>query len=151
MSTVAEISVAEEFNPLMEIAAARGWRLERRSGVEFSLGLPRGDGLWSWLLCRCDRYPAIPPAWHWCNPETGALDNPADAPATGGFFHSNHLICAPWNRLAYKSENPKGPHAEWVIGNWRSNPRNGACRTLAAMALRIAVELQKAFPCRRGA
>lgn len=151
MTTVAELTLDEEISPLQEIAACRGWKLERRDDVTFALGMLARDDTWFWLLCRCDRYPAIPPAWHWFNPDTEEIDKPKDTPTGGGFFHGNDVICAPWNRLAYKSEDPRGPHGDWKIGDWRANPKTGGCKTLAAMALRIYTELRsKTFKGRKG-
>lgn len=142
MPTVAELSVDAEFAALEENARLMGWKLARVTPTSFTLGLPGGDGSWFWLTCLCERYTAEPPAWHWYNPDTGKLDQRADTPQPAGFFHSNGVICAPWNRLAYKSIDGRGPHSDWQIGDWRSNPQAGACRTLSAMALRIAHELQ---------
>ena len=143
MATVAELSIDEETGPLKEIAAHKGWEFERLDDLRFSLGLPARDGTMFWLLCDCDRYPSVPPAWHWYNPKTEMRDQPKDTPKGGTFFHQqSKVICAPWNRLTYKSENPHGPHSDWAIGDWRANPRTGACKTLPAMALRIAVELR---------
>lgn len=152
METVAELSMKEELKPLKEIASSKGWKFEQLvDSTNFTLGLPAQDGSWFWLLCCCDHYPGSPPAWHWLNPETKATDGLKDTPTGGGFFHGAGVICAPWNRLAYKSEDPRGPHGDWIIGNWRANPKTGGCKTLAAMALRIAVELQAAtFNGRKG-
>ena len=151
MSTVAELSLAEEMPPLEAIATREGWQLTRLEGLQFVLGLPARDHTWFWLLCTCERYPAMPAAWHWYNAESHEIDQPRDTPKGGGFFHGAGVICAPWNRLAYQAEDPRGPHSDWTIGNWRANPQTGACKTLAAMALRIAVELKKAtFEGRRG-
>lgn len=149
--TVAQLSVDEELKPLSEAATHRGWSVERVDEVSFVLGLPARDGSSFWLLCRCAGYPGIPPAWHWYQPETRAIDQPRDTPTGGGFFHGSGVICAPWNRLAYKSEDTRGPHSDWTIGSWRSNPKTGGCKTLAAMALRIAIELKApTFSGRRG-
>jgi hypothetical protein len=151
VSTVAELSLLEELIPLEEIAAHKGWKLTRLEDLQFMLGLPARDHTWFWLLCDCECYPAMPPAWHWYNAESGERDQPRDTPEHGGFFHSAGVICAPWNRLAYKSEDARGPHNDWSIGDWRANARTGGCTTLAAMALRIAVELQRpTFKGRRG-
>lgn len=151
MTTVAELSLEEELDPLGEVAAHMGWKLDRLDATSFTLGLPARDGSWFWLLCRCDRYPGFPPAWHWWNPETKQLDQPKDTPTGGGFFHESGVICAPWNRLAYKSEDPRGPHSDWTIGDWRANSYTRGCKTLAAMALRIAAELKApAFRGRKG-
>ena len=151
MSTVAELTVADEISPLEEIAARRGWKVERQDGGKFVVGMQARDESWFWLLCSCDRYPAMPPAWHWYHPETGERDRPHNTPEGGQFFHGHGVICAPWNRLAYKSEDPRGPHGDWSIGNWKANPRTGECKTLAAMALRIFTELRReTFTGRKG-
>jgi len=139
--TVAQLSVDEELQSLVEIANRRGWTVDRIDSTSFVFGLPAKDGSSFWLLCRCNGYPGVPPAWHWYNPDTKAIDQGRDTPTGGGFFHSAGVICAPWNRLAYKSEDARGPHSDWTIGAWRSNEKTGGCKTLAAMALRIAFEL----------
>src|SRR5438552_13800562 len=98
--TVAELSLAEELPPLEAIATREGWPLTRLEGLHFVLGLPARDHTWFWLLCTCERYPAMPPAWHWYNAESQEIDQPRDTPKGGGFFHGAGAICAPWNRLA---------------------------------------------------
>ncbi len=142
MPTAAELTVSEELIALRENATLLGWSFADIEGTVFSVGFPARDGTTFWVKTFCDRYPDQPPAWHWYNPDSGLLDQRADIPKGGGFFHSQEVICAPWNRLAYKSVDPRGPHSDWIISDWRANPKTGACRTLSAMALRIAQELQ---------
>ena len=139
MVTAAALTVAEELIPLMCVAVERGWGLRLVNETEFVLTLPAKDGSIVQLQVECDGYPVIPPAWHFCNPSTGQLDQRRDIPRGGGFFHGAGVICAPWNRLAYQ---PNGPHNDWTISDWKSNPHTGAAKTLCAMALRVAVELQ---------
>jgi hypothetical protein len=142
LATVTDLVFAEQFGHLREVAGNRGWDLKQTDGPGFVLGLPASDGSRFWLKAECDGFQGTPPAWHWHNPESGALDCPADVPkGSGGYFQSSGRICAPWNRLAYKSVDPQGPHGDWELSNWMTNPNNGRCTTLAAMALRIAVEL----------
>ena len=116
MTTAAELTLTDEISPLEEIAALKGWKLERRDGTEFILGMQARDDSWFWLYCRCDRYPAMPPAWHWYHPEIGELDRPQDTPKGGGFFHNKGVICAPWNRLAYKTGTSYGHRDAWALG-----------------------------------
>ena len=137
MATAGELVFEEQFGHLREIAASREWPLER----VFILGMKARDGSQYWLLVDCSDYPALPPAWHWYNLATKLLDQLADAPKGSGFLHSSGRICAPWNRLAYKKIDPNGPHDDWDLANWMTNPKTGDCRTLSAMALRIHVEL----------
>lgn len=143
MATAAELSVDAEYPALEENARCMGWKLERLTPTSFVITMPARDGSWFSLLCLCDRYSAEPPAWHWYNADTKKIDDPRDIPKPVGFFHGNNVICAPWNRLAYKSIDSRGPHEDWAIGDWRGNSKTGACRTLSAMAIRIAHELQK--------
>lgn len=137
MATAGELVFEEQFHHLRENAGSRDWSLERA----FILGLKARDGSQYWQLVDCSDYPAVPPAWHWYNPSSGALDQPADTPKGNGFLHSSGRVCAPWNRLAYKSIDPLGPHDDWDLANWMTNPNTGKCTTLSAMALRIQVEM----------
>jgi hypothetical protein len=137
MATAGELVLAEELGDLQEIAMSRQWDFEDG----FNLGMPARDGSRFWLRVDCADYPAQPAAWHWYNPQTGALDRRADTPTGGGFLHPSGRICAPWNRLAYKQCDPDGPHGDWELASWAANPRTGKCTTLAAMALRLFVEL----------
>ena len=137
MPTAGELVFEEQFGHLRENAGSRGWSLERA----FILGMKARDSSQYWLLVDCSDYPAAPPAWHWYNPSTRALDQPADTPKGGGFLHSSGRICAPWNRLAYKKIDPNGPHDDWDLASWMTNPKTGKCTTLSGMALRIHVEM----------
>ena len=63
-------------------------------------------------------YRAIPPAWRFVD-ESGNVTKaafPAAGPVNGkaSIFHGNLVICAPFNRLAYKVAG--GPHEDW--GEW---------------------------------
>lgn len=145
MAGAAALTVAEELLPLWCVSHARDWSLILVEPTEFILTLPAKDGSSVQLQVDCADYPGIPPAWHFRSPISGCLDLRPDIPRGGGFFHGAGVICAPWNRLAYKSYEPNGPHADWLISDWKSNPHTGAATTLCAMALRIAVELQGAY------
>ena len=142
MPTATDLVFAEQFTHLCQVADNKGWALKPADGPGFVLGLPARDGSRLFLKVECGGFPGKPPAWHWYNPETEAVDAPAETPkASGGYFHSSGRICAPWNALAYKSVDPQGPHGDWELSNWLANPKTGACTALAAMALRLAVEL----------
>jgi hypothetical protein len=141
MATAAELTVAEELVPLREQAGWVGWTLKEFSPLRFLLGLPASDGTRFYLSVTCDDYPIKPPAWHWCDEDGGALDMPNCTPSGSGFFHPNGVICAPWNCLAYTNLDPRGPHGDWTIGDWKANSYTKGCTTLCAMALRLYVEL----------
>ena len=143
MAIVTDLVFAEQFGHLAEVAGHRGWPLKQIEGLGFLLVLPARDGARFGLNVMCDGYPGTPAAWRWCNPDTGVCDLPADVPrGDGGYFHGSGRICAPWNRLAYNQVDPQGPHGDWQLSTWLTNPKTGSCTTLAAMALRMAVELQ---------
>lgn len=60
-------------------------------------------------------YRAMPPAWTFTD-DSGASPKqafPAAGPVPGGasIFHSQPVICAPFNRLAYREY--RGPHGNW--------------------------------------
>jgi hypothetical protein len=142
MPTASELAVAAEFPALEENALLLGWKLDRLSSTSFTVTMTASDGSFFSVLCVCDRYSAEPPAWHWYNTDTKQIDQLRDTPKEIGFFHPNGVICAPWNCLAYTSVDSRGPHNDWQIGDWRSNPQTGGCNTLSAMAQRIALELK---------
>jgi hypothetical protein len=141
VATLAELTVAEELIALREIAAARGWTFTALDPLRFLLGFPASDRSMFYLLVSCDNYPVQPPAWHWCSADGTRTDLASDKPKGSGFLHSNGVVCAPWNRLAYKSVDARGPHGDWAIGDWQNNSYTLGCTTLAHMALRIYVEL----------
>lgn len=141
MATARELIFKEQFAALKEIAESRSWPLERTDVPGFILGLSARDGEKYWLKADCDGFSVTPPAWHWYNPETEEIDQTKDTPQGSGFLHGSERICAPWNRIAYQQVDPKGPHPDWDLANWMSNPKTFGCTTLAAMALRLHVEL----------
>lgn len=141
MPTVAELTMAEEMVSLREIAAIRGWVLTELGTLRFHLELPAKDKSLFYLLVDCDQYKVLPPAWHWCDASGENTDRPTDTPKGSGFLHPSGVICAPWNRLAYKAVDPRGPHNDWCIGDWLANSHTAGCTTLTHMALRIYVEL----------
>jgi hypothetical protein len=75
---------------------------------------------------RCDDYKEIPPFFEFIDPETGQRGTRHAYPkATDSFFHnSGPCICAPFNRKAYKSVAPTGPHGDWNFGDWQSSTAN---------------------------
>jgi len=139
--TTLESIFADEFGDLCEIAESRGWHVEEIDGPAFRLVLPAKGGELFHLEVECGRYPIMPPAFQWRCPITGKLGQPECTPYGGGFLHQNGVICAPWNRHAYKEVNPGGLHGDWALATWKTNSHTGQATTLCAMALRIAHEL----------
>lgn len=96
-----------------------------------------------------DDYRAIPPAWRFVGPATGddiglpAFPAPGSYPG-GTVLHPNGLVCAPWNRLAYKTpENPSGVHEDWgALTAWQSaGPTNTRALTIPEMLGRLRLEV----------
>ncbi len=141
MATAAELCVAEELVPLREVAMDWSWVLEEFNPLQFLLGLPASDGSYLYLHVDCDGYAVTPPAWRWCDAKAEMRDAPSCTPEGSGFLHSNGVICAPWNRLAYKDLDARGPHNDWTIGDWRNNTHTRGCTALCHMALRLFVEV----------
>lgn len=143
MPSVIEMVFEEQYSHLESIVKAQPekWRLKRLSGPRFVLGILAKDQHWFELLADCDDFPLRPTAWHWYNSETERCDEARDTPKGSGFLHSSGRICAPWNRLAYQAVDPKGPHNDWQLQNWTTNSYTKGCTTLAAMALRLKVEM----------
>lgn len=151
MTTVQQLALDAEIDDLRKNAEQQGWMFKRTRDVEFELGVPARDETWLYLKVQADKYPTIPPAWHWLDPQTGLLDGRPHTPLGGNFFHSNGVICAPWNRLAYQTVDARGPHGDWSIeGDWKAHPKTGGTTTLSAMALRIALEALTKYERRLG-
>lgn len=140
MTTVAEKCLQTEIASLSEICEKFEWNFTHVGKQEIRLSLPARDKSVFFLLVELEDYPIVPPAWNWTSPEFSPAE-PVDLPKGGAFFHNNKVICAPWNRLAYKAYDSRGPHNDWELSNWRENPKNGKCNTLSAMALRVFTEL----------
>ena len=125
-----------------QIGACRGWEFEELEGCKFIVGMMARDGSYFWLFVDCEGYQTSPPAFNWYNTECKSKNQPSNTPIGGQYFHPSGRICAPWNRLAYKECDSQGPHGDWQLSNWMSNPKTGETKTLAAMLLRIYRELQ---------
>jgi hypothetical protein len=74
-----------------------------------------GEGFY--LRGRFEGYPAHPPEWTFCSSdwdESGKkrfFPAPNGTPFSGSVMHSNGLICAHFNRLAFDEHG--GPHGDW--------------------------------------
>src|SRR5207245_5739973 len=131
MATATELIVAEELRHLEELAENEGWTVTALNSESFLLGVPRKNGGELWMQCEADQYPALPPIWRWCGAHGTMVNDPRMIPVGGSsYFHSNGVLCAPWNRLSYPTIDSRGPHGDWTIGDWKSNPQTRACTTL---------------------
>lgn len=117
-ATAARASVEVELDAARQWATRREWLLSWDSDM-LQLRLAtyhRPVSCIVELTANVDSYRAIPPAWTFVRPGTDDID-PAAFPAAGqlprigSIFHGNVVICAPWNRLAYREHG--GPHDNW--------------------------------------
>lgn len=78
------------------------------------------------LEVRCDDYKELPPLFEFIDPISFELGTRRAYPqATDSFFHSNLVICAPFNRKAYASYSSAGPHSEWKLdSSWMTSKAN---------------------------
>ena len=142
IKSATELVFEEQFGHLVEVAKHRNWELTQMGEFGFVLVLPARDESSFGLNVSCEGFSTKPPTWYWCNPETYELDRPSDMPrGSGGYLHPSGRICAPWNRIAYKQIDPQGPHSDWELVNWMTNPKTSGHTTLLAMVLRLSVEL----------
>lgn len=78
------------------------------------------------IEARCDNYKEVPPFFEFIDPITGDRGRKAAYPkGNDTFFHDAPCICAPFNRKAYKTIDPLGPHGDWNIGDWTHCTANG--------------------------
>jgi hypothetical protein len=109
--------LADELPAAEALAKRMGWEITFNKDllrVDVQVKHPKTGHL---LLLDADLagYRAVPPAWQFLEPKTReAVKNawPAAAPVQGksSIFHGA-LICAPFNRLAFKDL--QGPHNDW--------------------------------------
>lgn len=78
-----------------------------------------------YLIGEFENYPALPPKWYFSD-EKWNLKNerifypkPTNSKFGSSIFHTNPVLCAPFNRLAYQQEG--GPHNDWGgLANWKN-------------------------------
>lgn len=139
MATVEDLVINQGIAEVEENARLHGWAFNHVSPRCFRVSLTAKNGDTFQVEVDCDQFPDIPPAIHWRNQDTGALDELAGSPSPYNYFHKFGRICAPWNRLA---STDGGPHQDWRWANWKRQPETKATLTLAAMILRIHHELR---------
>jgi len=104
--------------------------------IEFERYLVRGT---------FEDYRVMPPVWRFFDPRTARDIGPAAYPLAGPFpsgsvLHSSGVICAPWNRLAYKDRG--GPHEDWNAANWQTTaPQYTTAKTIPEMLARLRAEV----------
>jgi hypothetical protein len=143
------IAVVEDELPAAQAYAQRhGWGLTwlRDQLVLLADGRHPADKTALRLHAALEDYRAFPPAWSCFQqdgngafqrrfPKGGALPQGA-----GSLFHPGGVLCAPFNRLAYKEHS--GPHADWGgLANWLKVRGHVRATVLAEMLAQIILHL----------
>lgn len=85
---------------------------------------------------RFDDYREIPLYIEFIDPQTNQPGTKNAYPSsTDSFFHTNPVICHPCSRKAYKVFG--GPHEDWSLTGWESNPKTGALKNIRAISTAI--------------
>ena len=129
-TVITRVVVTEELPAVLAWAACRpGWAVEFDDPalhLNVTTTHPVSD---TSLLIQADLqgYRAVPPAWRFLCPDTdeeAITTGPFPQAGThrliqGSIFHGNRVICAPWNRLAFKENGDGGLHQDWGgLTNW---------------------------------
>jgi hypothetical protein len=115
-----------EFPAIMVWADRAGWRaeVEPASRLVTACTVHPKDGTALRAQADCTGYPSVAPAWrfldHAGQSPKSAYPAPGQQPGiNGSVFHGNGLVCAPWNRLAYKDLG--GVHDDWgALPGWKT-------------------------------
>jgi hypothetical protein len=154
--SVAVDSLVSRATMLLELEAVRvfaeryGWGITvAEEAPHFRAHMRAHNGDRYVLDVDCGNYREQPPYFEFLDPETGEPGTAKAYPASkvDSFFHSNRCICAPFNRKAYTSIHPQGPHGDWVLGEWSTSRANNYdwsnASTLGDMLMMIQARLMR--------
>jgi hypothetical protein len=155
MTAVTEAVMASELPAVTAWASRSGWDVQYDAESFRGRALaphPHVDGQVVVFWFAVDGYPnRQPPAW-WCGGDGTVVSvnkadyprpptNPPAGPPEGSIFHTNPVICAPWNRLAYGVL--QGPHSDWAtLAAWKTYATDKTqAHTIADMLSALSIHL----------
>ncbi len=112
--------IVEELQAAQAAASAFGWIIKfAQDELSFTVELKSSVDNEVYILeLNCTDYKELPPHIEFILP-TGEHRVPSAYPeSTDSFFHSNLLICYPFNRGAYGTYS--GPHQDWQMSGWQA-------------------------------
>jgi len=112
--------VAEELAAAESASKIHGWTIKvAPDQFTFTVAMKSGIDNEVYIMeVRCDNYKELPPFFEFMLPTGERKVASAYPESTDSFFHSDLVICFPFNRGAYN--NYGGPHGDWAITNWQS-------------------------------
>jgi len=157
MVTITEAVMADELPAITAWAERNAWKVTYDSVVlkgRAEVVHPHAAGHVVVFWFDATAYPnEQPPAW-WCGGDgksvttyKGDYPRPSATPPAGlpngSIFHSNPVICAPWNRLAYSVHG--GPHSDWpALAAWKSYGAGYTqAHTISDMLSALAIHLDR--------
>lgn len=120
--------VAEELRQVGPLARERRWGIIwRPETLTLLVTMFAHDGEPYLIQAGCEDYKDLPPIWDFIDPRSFMVGTKRAFPkGDDSFFHSNAVICAPFNRRAYKVfDDGKGPHSDWQLSAWMTSRANG--------------------------
>lgn len=120
--------VDQELASLAPVARERRWGLIwRPEELKLLVTMFAHNGDPYIVQFTCDDYKALPPIIDFIDPLSFELGTARATPkGTDSFFHSPGVLCAPFNRKAYKCFYQSGPHADWPLdASWLASRANG--------------------------
>jgi hypothetical protein len=144
------IAVVEAELPSLRLYGERkGWKVQWDPDrlVILADGTHPADKSAARLHADVTGYKAQPPAWRFIaadkdTPEVVRVAKPGPLDCgIGTMFHTNGVICAPFNRLAFRDHG--GPHNDWAdLTAWQSIRGWVTARRLGEMLAQIALHLK---------
>ena len=146
MSVIPSISIAQveqEISDCLAYCKRFGWEISEIDKIQLKFTVrmvsPVDNEVFVLEVGFID-YNQLPLILDFIEPGTGTKGSLKACPKYEGdtFFHQNGLICSPCSRRAYKVFNDlNGPHTDWTMSGWQTNPQVGSLTSIPAILLAI--------------